>query len=209
MNNPEIFTLFSAPVYRNQIQNFDSQSVVKLLEDLEYERTPNRDGFMSKRQNLLLTQEFSNIKEIVEGHLYFYLYDILKVDTEHKLKHACSWAIYHDKDDWCFSHLHTNSLFSGVLYIRVPEDSGNILGFSSCQAFPTWCPSTMEPKVSEYNIFNSKGWNLGVSDGTILLFPSHVMHQVPQSKANEKRRCISFNYFLTGKFGLNTTYAEF
>jgi len=39
--------------------------------------------------------------------------------------------------------------------------------------------------------------------------PSHVLHQVSTSQTNERRRYISFNYFLEGEFGDKTNYATF
>lgn len=209
MNHPEVYTLFSSPVYKKKLDHFDPTELVERLDKLEYERTDNQDGYMSKEQALLLREDYTDIRDVVESHLKFYLYEILKVDKSYGLKHACSWAIYHQKEDWCFNHLHSNSLFSGVFYVRVPEGSGEVLNFSCPQSSPTWAPCTLEPNVSEFNIFNAKNWGVEVSDGTMVLFPSHVLHSVPVSKSEEKRRCISFNYFLTGKFGLKSAYAEF
>ena len=205
----EILPLFSVPVFKTEINNYNFDNLNERMDSLEYERTQNNDGWMSKRQSLLYDEDFSDIKNIIEDFLKYYLHEILCISEDHTLKHVCSWAIYHDIRDWCFSHLHTNSLFSGVLYTKVPKDSGELLSFSAMEAIPSWCPSTMQPTVNEYNMFNSKTWRIDVNQGSLLLFPSHVLHHSPVSKSIEKRRCIAFNYFLGGKFGLKTAYAEF
>jgi len=205
----EIFPLFSVPVFKSKVNDLDFDDLNQRLDSLEYEKTANGDGWMSVQQSLLYQEEFVDVKEQVERYLKGYLHQVLNVSTNHNLKHVCSWAIYHDIRNWCFPHLHTNSLFSGVLYTNVPENSGESLTFGHAQLMPTWCSPTMEPTVTDYNLYNSKTWGFDVQRGDILLFPSHVLHNTPVSKTTEKRRCIAFNYFLTGKFGLKTAYAEF
>ena len=205
----EVYPLFNIPVFKIKVNEFDFDKANKDLEELEYERTNHGDGWMTKEQSLLTLPQFSEAEKVIRFTLQYYLYEVLKVKEEHQPKHVCSWGIYHDVDDWCFDHLHTNSLFSGVFYTNVHENSGEFIEFCHTQSIPTWCPSTLEPGVSEFNLHNSKSWKFKVQQGDMILFPSHVLHQVPVSKTTEKRRSISFNYFLTGKFGLKTAYAEF
>ena len=207
---PEVLPLFSSPVYINdEISKLDIPSSVELLDSLEYERTPNNDGWISVNQSLLAETSFSHIRKIVEENILFYLHEIMRVDKSYELRHVCSWAMCHEKGDWSRAHLHTNSLFSGAIYFTVPENSGQVLDFSCVRQVPTWCPPTLEPIATDFNIFNSKSWGVPVKPGTICIFPSHMMHQVSRSDSIDKRRCIAFNYFLTGKFGEKTTYAEF
>lgn len=207
---PEILPLFSSPIYINdEISRLNIPFYNKILSNLEYERTPNNDGWITLDQSLLDDNKFFDIKNIIEENMIFYLQEVMKIDKNYQLKHVCSWAIYHDKGDWCRPHMHTNSLFSGVIYFNVPENSGQILDFYCADQIPTWCSSTIQPTVTEFNILNSKYWTVSVKPGIICIFPSHLMHQVPMSNSTEKRRCIAFNYFLTGKFGGKTSYVEF
>ena len=125
----EIFPLFSVPVFKSKVNDLDFDDLNQRLDSLEYEKTANGDGWMSVQQSLLYQEEFVDVKEQVERYLKGYLHQVLNVSTNHNLKHVCSWAIYHDIRNWCFPHLHTNSLFSGVLYTNVPENSGESLTF--------------------------------------------------------------------------------
>ena len=204
-----VLPLFSSPIYVNKELDINVEIFSSLLDKLEYEMTPNGDGWISKNQFLLLEDQFSFIREKVESNLKSYLHDVLKVSKNYKLKHSCSWSIYHEKGNWCRPHLHTNSLFSGVLYFSTPINSGGYLSFSAIRQVPSWSPPTMEPTVDEYNIFNSKSWDIPLEPGLVCIFPSHVLHQVSASQTNERRRCISFNYFLEGEFGDKTNYTKF
>ena len=53
------------------------------------------------------------------------------------------------------------------------------------------------------NIFNSDTWWYPAKVGTLLLFPSHLEHSVPELEAEKDRYSLSFNTFFKGELGLS------
>ena len=195
----EVLPLFSTPIGVDFIDYEFDKSYVDKLEYVEYS---NSVGFMSKNNSILLQKDFSNLKNQIEKKLNFYLSEILKFN-EGKIKHACSWLSVQGPQKSAQLHLHANSCYSGVLYLKYPPNSGKIW-FSHPLQIPTFGTSTIDPSVSEFNIFNSKKYFIEPKDNLLLLFPSHVDHYTEINESLEDRYSLSFNYFITGKFG-NTT----
>ena len=192
----EVLPLFSTPLYI-------SHDDVLRTPEVEYDR--KCDSSISKSQQVLLDQRFLKHREIVEKHLGYYVYDTLRVDKKLELKHTCSWIVLHKTDDFSPIHMHCNSMFSGVLYLKCDENSGDIK-FSIPLIIPTWSSSTLNPlwNVDDHNIFNSREFCYTPNSGDILIFPSHTYHEVGSNKSDIDRYCLSFNYILKGEMGTET-----
>ena len=89
-------------------------------------------------------------------------------------------------------HCHPNCDLSGVFWIEVPADGGNI-NFASPHEF-------IEHK--SFKIYNSRvtdefnyseGYGVNPSVGTILIFPSHLYHEVLPNQTRNDRISASFN----------------
>lgn len=205
-----IIPLFSTPVLVSKIDidDWEINSALEYIKNLEYLKHYDIDGYengyLSVDQYLLNNPEISKIKECIEGEIKNYLYGFLKLDKKIGIKHLSSWAVKHKYGDKCHMHKHLNSLFSGVLYLKVPENSGNKLIFENF-----YSNRSLDLNYEEYNYYNSTTWEVEVEEKTIIIFPSETYHKAPISKSNLERYCISFNYFVSGIIGHTTTYANF
>lgn len=87
------------------------------------------------------------------------------------------------------SHCHYGSILSGVFYIQVPEQSGNI-------TFER--PDNQEHhfKGQELNAYSYAFFTIPPKENMLLMFPSFIKHRVELHKFNhnEKRISISFDY---------------
>jgi len=98
-----------------------------------------------------------------------------------------AWATVHND---CVSHLphsHPNQMVSGVYYVKVPKDAGNIV-FDD--------PRGPLPPFSNRII-------LQPSQGDLVLFPGWLIHQVSPTKGSETRISIAFN--LEGNWDATTS----
>lgn len=199
-----VFPLFSTPLYYNKLE-FDLNSLLKSVKEIEYEF--HVDGYCSKDQFIL--DSFPEIKELIESELNSFLRDELKISEELTLKHTSSWVMKHVTGNKSDSHIHSNSMYSGILYLQTDEQSGEI-EFSIPSIIPTYCTSTLNPQFSikEWNILNSRVWSKAPEPKEILIFPSHLSHGVKESKSNKERYCIAFNYILTGEYSVKTGYLK-
>tara|TARA_B100001113_G_scaffold2464_1_gene2097 strand:+ start:809 stop:1426 length:618 start_codon:yes stop_codon:yes gene_type:complete len=201
MNDPQIVPLFSQPLYINKIKLNQSMTDAVINTTCNDGNEGYNNGWMSDTQWLTTQPE---IRSIIEEHLSQYVFDTLAVDnTKHTLEHASSWVNLHKPGDSSGAHTHSNSMFSGVMYFKVPPNSGDIL-FRIQNMIPTWCTETLYPEVTEYNQYNMREARIPTEDGMILLFPSHLEHSVTLNNSSD-RYSMAFNYILRGQYGMRDT----
>ena len=106
------------------------------------------------------------------------------------VKLQSSWVNLNRKHDFNLSHRHPGSIFSGVYYIKVPENSGRIV-FENPIAEHSL---TIGPEVvEEYNHFTSDAWKLQPTEGKLIIFPSWLRHSVEPNLSNDDRISLAFN----------------
>lgn len=199
-----IFPLFSSPLFVRENIIYDNKKIFSFLESCEWETVEAKNGKSTLNHSILLEEELKDVKNIIEENLKIYLFDFLKISSHHTLKHTSSWAMCHERGHYAQQHMHKNSMYSGVLYVKVPENSGNLLLFDSSDHQPTYCSQTISPDIAEYNLYNSRHFRLPVDETTLVIFPSHMYHRTLVSETDAKRICIAFNYFLGGKYNCPT-----
>lgn len=199
-----VFPLFSTPLYYNKV-NLDLNLLISSVKELEYEFIG--DGYCSKDQFVL--NSFPSLKILVEKELKSFLRDELKIGEELSIKHTSSWVMKHVRGNKSQTHSHSNSMYSGILYLQTDDCSGDI-EFSIPSMIPTYSSTTLNPQfcVKEWNILNSRTWNTTPEPKDILIFPSHLYHEVKESKSNMERYCIAFNYILVGEYNMKTGYLK-
>tara|TARA_B100001250_G_C19492700_1_gene653825 strand:+ start:49 stop:669 length:621 start_codon:yes stop_codon:yes gene_type:complete len=203
MNPQQIVPLFSQPLYINKIDITQDNIEQVINTPCQSDNGGYNNGWMSQTQWLTTQPE---IRSIIEEHLSEYVFNTLAVDnSKHQLEHTSSWVNKHNPGDSGAGHAHSNAMFSGVMYFKVPPNSGDIV-FYVPSMHPTWCTQTLYPEVTEYNTYNMRKSIIPVRDGMILLFPSHLTHAVKPNNSNDDRYSIAFNYILRGEYGERDTH---
>ena len=90
------------------------------------------------------------------------------------------------------SHTHPNNFLSAVYYVTVPQ-GGNQINFHD----PRYQSYILASPVEQSNIHNAEYAEIEVEEGSLLLFPSWLVHSVPANNSNERRISISFNINFT------------
>jgi len=190
----EVLPLFSIPIYINKLEISDK--IKKYCNNCEFEPTSNNDGKLSKNKFILNEKIFKKIKKQIYENANIYKSKILEIEDNIELVFKNSWILTHDKNDYAELHHHSNSLISGVLYIKVPENSGDII-FQKPNIF------SFEPiialKYKNYNLHNSSTWTYKTQENLLILFPSNLPHKVQPNLSNQSRISIAFNLFIKGK----------
>ena len=102
------------------------------------------------------------------------------------------WLNVNSKGDSNIRHTHFNSsiLLSGVFYVKVPPNSGNIRFYD-----PRGISIHNHPDNRYY--FDGTEYNyITPEDGMLLFFPSWFEHSVEENKSDEERMSIGFNIFV-------------
>jgi uncharacterized protein (TIGR02466 family) len=194
----EILQLFPIPLY---IGTVDVNGLEFLVKDLDYYRTKMDDGSISTNVRILDDDDFSLYRLRILEHITDYIYNKLECHDETRIIITNSWIMRHLKQDRSTPHLHTNSMFSGILYINVDDTSGN-LSFHKGERV-TIFPPQMDYEFKNKNSLNASIWTFTPKIGDLLIFPSILVHSVDENLSHIDRYCLAFNFMLEGNAGYN------
>ena len=109
-----------------------------------------------------------------------------------------SWINVNNSGDFNNTHTHPNSIVSGVYYVSVPNDSGELV-FTRPSDLTSWFYSSYSKEFNDV----SKNFVIHTPvEKELVLFPSWLPHCVTANNSNTERISISFNYNArTFKFG--------
>ena len=93
----------------------------------------------------------------------------------------------------CFNrpHIHPNSLFSGVYFIKTPQKSGNLMVYDPRPGVQMAMPSRKKEQLQ------SELWrevHYEPVAGRIIMFPAWLWHEVKPNESNDIRISVSFNF---------------
>tara|TARA_B100001250_G_scaffold281242_1_gene243527 strand:+ start:60 stop:692 length:633 start_codon:yes stop_codon:yes gene_type:complete len=200
MNQPEVHPLFSTPLYINHISDEEFSIVANAVINTPCPslNTYKGNGYMS--EDTIWLENNIAVKNIVEKYIEDYVHNQLAISKRHSIDHCTSWVNLHKPGDVGQSHIHSNSMFSGVLYVKCDKDSGPIR-FTYSTMIPTFSSYQIEVDLDNNNIYNMREAIIHPGNKMILLFPSHVSHDVAPNLSTIDRYSMAFNYFLKGTFG--------
>ena len=105
------------------------------------------------------------------------------------------WANINPLGGYNAPHIHANSLFSGVYYIKAPKDSGKLICNDPRPGEQVIMPARVKgtpPKELWREV------HLDPLEGRIIMFPSWLWHCVEPNKSNDIRISVSFNFIQHG-----------
>ena len=103
-----------------------------------------------------------------------------------------SWININSPGSFNVKHTHPTSDLSGVIWIKCPKKCGNII-FDSPTSFVTYneiqcCTDEFKESHKYYH-----NYRFSPIEGRMLIFPSHLTHQVEINESKEDRISVSFN----------------
>ena len=96
-------------------------------------------------------------------------------------------------------HYHANSIFTGVLYINVDENSG-ALTFE--RDIPNFDTRPYGFAIKEHNIFNSELYTIRPKIRDLVMFPSRLNHFSSVSESDIIRYSLAFDVYISGYMSL-------
>ena len=154
----------------------------------------NFGNSFTKNTYLLDESEMETLKGELMLSVKHYAYNVLLIEETIEPYITISWINFTGKNQSHHKHYHANSYISGVFYIDVDEKKDFITFFNG------YDPAII-PSFKETNRFNSKTWSFVVKNKLLLLFPSHLNHEVFVKQDDNIRISLSFNVFLKGNIG--------
>ena len=88
-------------------------------------------------------------------------------------------------------HLHPNSLFSGVYWVKAPEKSGSLMLYEPRPGAQCTMPNRKEGNLP-HELWREVHYTPRA--GTIVMFPAWLWHEVRPNQSNDTRISVSFNF---------------
>ncbi|MDX2239771.1 MAG: TIGR02466 family protein [Leptolyngbyaceae cyanobacterium bins.302] len=105
------------------------------------------------------------------------------------IRPANCWANVNPKHASNKIHDHANCLFSGVYYLKTPENCGNLMFYD-----PRDARTFYKPSVQNFTAYTADAVAHAAEAGLLLIFPSWLRHGVEPNLSDAERISISFNY---------------
>ena len=101
------------------------------------------------------------------------------------------WANINGPGNYNRPHLHPNSLFSGVYWVKAPEKSGDLMLYEPRPGVQCTMPNRKEgnlpPELWREVHYTPRA-------GTAVMFPAWLWHEVKPNESNDIRISVSFNF---------------
>ena len=107
------------------------------------------------------------------------------------------WANVNPPGGMNRAHQHTNSLWSGVYYIKAPKNCGN-LKIDDPRSSAAMCRPRQKEGEKPSRLFREIQYE--PIAGRCIMFPSWLMHCVDPNESNDIRISVSFNFLQKGMF---------
>lgn len=102
------------------------------------------------------------------------------------------WVNINPPKSFNVKHSHSSTDLAGVLWIKCPNDSGNIL-FENPYIFEDF--NSINAYTDKFKYMNKQyhSFDFKPVEGRMLIFPAHLLHEVKENKSKEDRISVSFN----------------
>lgn len=195
--NSELVSLFPTSLLVNNIGRRLTDDELECVLDYQDTVRANTGNITTKDVLVLENPKLAGLKKLVEEALQDYLMQVYNPINPDKIRLVVtqSWLNFTDKTQYHHKHYHHNSIISGCLYINARKDSDCIM-FTKRATGEPW-----QIQALEQNYFNCNEFTVPVETGDIVLFPSNLIHSVPQTDHEYTRISLAFNSFWDGELG--------
>ena len=197
-----VYLLFPYPVMVCA-ENYEfSGAEKKFISELEM--INNAGNLMSKNETILNCKELANLKVFIDKQVLIYKKNLLRMKDENDIYITQSWVNHSDPEQYHPKHKHPNSVISGVMFFDENNDGSlpPIRFHRTLEMFP------LEFEFDDLNESNSDCRSFATEQGSLILFPSLLEHDVAKNKSDRTRTSISFNTFVRGAVGRREKLTE-
>ena len=179
--------LFPTPIFCEKISGIDLTDYIKRTQETDPGHTrSNEGGWHSSSYSGALT-EFEDLWKAIEIHLNTF-HRFLGMSGEVYI--TTLWFNVNKKNSWNVPHRHASSNYSGVYYIKTPENCGDIF-FLNPNSSTGWV--WPNKAIVEQNNITVDSVGLKAEKDNLYLFPSYIQHYVGMNLSDEERISLSFN----------------
>lgn len=183
---------FSLNIFNKQIENtkklnIDLLKTCKKIYKTTKSVTCSNIGYQSDKVSVKKYPVFLDLYQKLEDNVRANLsvYDLKEINLDFTLP----WININKPGDFNWPHIHMNPHFSGLYYLKVPKNSGDIVFYNSFHEGNSF----YNKKFNKYNSHNSSSFSYGPQESTFLMFPGNVKHAVKRNESKQDRISIAFD----------------
>lgn len=198
--------LFASSLAAAFVHGYDRKKLIDHILLLEAKASSvelsNAGGYQSPHYD---NRNYDNIyaKELLDEQILPTLHSVADLWALPRVKNLSYWYNINRKFNYNHQHYHPGAVLSGVFYLAVPTNSGNIV-FMRSHSESDRMDHLTRYQLETRNYFpdniNTNTMNKQTpKENLLFIFPSHLEHYVEQNNTDDiddKRISISFNYFL-------------
>ena len=199
--------IFSTQIWTKYIDHIDNEAIAKYILTKEQEDTEGQ------------SQQFSNIggwhskntlehettgeqpKTTILNKLHISIKEVMREIVIHnqyrsniKIEYDGMWANVNRYKDFNVSHVHPQCDWSGVYYVKTPEDCG-LLSFTDPRKISMLRRDELYQNAETTTIPPDHTGYISIvpKEGELIIFPAYLEHQVLPNRTDDPRISISFN----------------
>jgi len=184
---------FPTPVYIQEVSNavelnqYLEQKILQWSQQDKGVSKTNAGGWHSTT-DMNRKEEYN----VLTKELFAMQYEIFKKELlAQKPVLGNMWANINYPGNFNRPHLHPNSLFSGVYWVKAPEKSGNLMLYEPRPGAQCTMPNRKEGKLPP-ELWREIHYK--PQAGVAIMFPSWLWHEVKHNESNDTRISVSFNF---------------
>ena len=128
--------------------------------------------------------------------LFKMVYEVFNEEwLDGRVKIGNMWANINPPGGYNKPHVHPNSLFSGVYYVKTPPNSGQLVCSDPRPGIQTCMPNRKKGEPPKHLW---RDLHLQPKENRAIVFPAWLWHSVQPNKSNENRISVSFNFLQDG-----------
>jgi uncharacterized protein (TIGR02466 family) len=175
--------LWPTYMYIGRVKDIDNEKIAEWI--LDYKKNTETRKFSNQggwQESISDYQHDPIFKDYIQAIVQTLKITKLKLTKETQLS-IHSWANVNEKGNWNLIHNHPGTDLSGVYYVKVPKNSGEILFFDPRKLDNVNAAFEEQPKIIGSHPV----------EGNLFLFPPYLEHMVTPSESDETRISIAFN----------------
>ena len=190
-SNYSTINIFPVPIHVFDVSGF--KEIQNQLIDYAYNLKEEDEGITISNEGGWHSHPFEvkNVDDVLQKFLINCLSNFPNIHESINFS-VDTWVNINKPGDYNTKHHHPDCHLSGVLWVKASEESGRI-EFQSPVGFQTYTEikSYTEEFKNSNNYFQT--YYFSPIEGRMLVFPSHLQHEVLVNKSNEDRISVSFN----------------
>jgi uncharacterized protein (TIGR02466 family) len=180
------YELFPSNIY---VENYKSSKLYEYCINI-YNDSSRKDFGVSNRlgyQSVKNLHTDEVLKPVVEGLEALLYNNLVKDISSAKVRINAMWININPKYSFNHIHNHTESWYSGIIYIKVPEKSGKLF-FTDPRV-----GNTSSSTMSLYSELNSGIEKIDAKEDSIIIFPSYLSHGIDPNLDDKHLIVVAFN----------------